>query len=312
MWQGREVSDKQFKGFTPYDASGNLGPAMEPEEEGPGPWGPGWTLIWGFVVFCVWQLSQLAVVAFLSFREYGAEGLKGEGLTKFMENLGSNGDAVGLVGFTSAVVGCLMIVAIVRVRGCSLADGLALRKVKKWWMWLLVFPAWIIGAMVIGLIVSQFEGSNSAADQAGIADLVQGTDHLFLLIMGVSIGAPFFEEFFFRGLLHEGLRRTFLRPIGSGILISAAFSVAHLQYQDPSAFVALFLLGCLFTAARELTGSLWAAVVMHGIQNTVVTVSMFLMLSGMIPEDQLPEDMKEILRARSQEQSAAGDPSAEE
>ncbi len=297
------MSNDNFEGFTPYDSSPTESAPIG--DEGPGPWPPRWTLLWAFAVFCVWQLTQMGVVAFLSYQEAGMKGLSGEGITAYMESLGANGDAVGAVGFISAVVGCLMIVAIVKVRGVSLAEGLALRKLKKWWMWLLILPAWMISAMLIGVIVSQFEGSNAGADQAGIADLVEGTDVLLLLILGVSIGAPFFEEFFFRGLLHEGLRQSFLGPIGSGILISAGFSIVHFQYQDPSAFVALFLLGCLFTAAREITGSLWAAVVMHAIQNTVVTLSMFLVLSGAIPEDQLPDDMKEMFQNRKKEQPAA-------
>ena len=298
------MSDNNFEGFTPYDSPSNHEvPPLEPVEK-VGPWGPKWCLIWGFTVFCVWQLSQLVVVAYLSFKQSGVEGLKGEGLETFAKSLSSNGDAVGLAGFVSAVVGCLMIVVIVKVRGITLAEGLALRKLKKWWMWFLIVPAWMISAMLIGVIVSLFQGSNAGADQAGIADLVEGTDMLLLLILGVSIGAPFFEEFFFRGLLHEGLRQSFLGPIGSGVVISAGFSVVHFQYQDPSAFVALFLLGCLFTAAREITGSLWAAIAMHAIQNTVVTLSMFLMLSGVIPEDRVPEDMREMFRNRNQEQPA--------
>ena len=65
-------------------------------------------------------------------------------------------------------------------------------------------------------------------------------------------------------------------------------------------FLTLFLLGCLFTLARELTGSLWVAVAMHAIQNTMVTAMMFLALNGFIPEDQMPEDLKEIFEQKEQ------------
>lgn len=271
-----------------------------PEEEGVGPWGPWWSVLWAFVVVCVWQLAQLGVLAFLSFKESGADGLKEAGLADFMDKVMKDGDLLGIMGFSSAVVGCLMILVIVKVRGVSLSRGLALRAPKKWWMWLLVFPAWIVGMIVISLIVSPFQSDKSVTDQAQIAGMVEGTNYMILLFLGVSVGAPFFEEFLFRGLLHEGLRQSFLGPIGSGILTALAFSLMHGQYQDPAAFLMLFLLGCLFTLARELTGSLWVAVAMHAIQNTMVTGMMFLALNGYIPEDQMPEDLREIFKQKEQ------------
>lgn len=154
--------------------------------------------------------------------------------------------------------------------------------------------------IVIGLIVSPFQSEKSVGDQAQIAGMVEGTRYLILLFLGVSVGAPFFEEFLFRGLLHEGLRQSFLGPLGSGILTALGFSLMHGQYQDPAAFLMLFLLGCLFTLAREVTGSLWVAIAMHAIQNTMVTGMMFLALNGYIPEEQMPEDLREIFQAKDQ------------
>lgn len=298
MWQGKGVSNQNFEGFTPYDSNLRQSPPPIREDEGETPWGPWWSLLWTFVVVCVWQLAQLGILAFLSFKESGEAGLKGEGLGDFMETVMKDGDLLGIVGFTSAVVGCLMILAIVKARGVSLARGLALRPPKKWWMWLLVFPAWIVGMIVISLIVSPFQSDKSVVDQAQIAGMVEGTNYMILLFLGVSVGAPFFEEFLFRGLLHEGLRQSFLGPIGSGVLTALFFSLMHGQYQDPAAFLMLFLLGCLFTLARELTGSLWISVAMHAIQNTMVTGMMFLALNGYIPEDQMPEDLREIFQSK--------------
>lgn len=296
------MSDNRFEGFTPYDSppAGSPPPVLPGEDDGIRPWGPWWSLLWTFVVICVWQLAQLGILAALSFQKSGQEGVTGEGLEKFMEAMMKDGDTLGIISFSSAVVGCLMILLIVKVRGTTFAKGLALRPPRKWWMWLLVFPAWIVGMIVIGLIVSPFQSEKSVADQAQIAGLVGGTNYLILLLLGVSVGAPFFEEFLFRGLLHEGLRQSFLGPIGSGVLTALAFSLMHAQYQDPAAFLMLFLLGGLFTLARELTGSLWVAVVMHAIQNTMVTGMMFLALNGYIPEDQMPEDLREIFQPTEQ------------
>ncbi len=268
------------------------------EEETLRSWGPWWSLLWTFVVICVWQLSQVVILAVISLTQSGTEGLSEEGITRTVEGMMGNGDLLGIVSFLSALIGCVMILVIVKVRGVTLAEGLSLRRPRKWWMWLLVFPAWLMGMLLINVLVSPFQSDKAVGDQAQIAGMVQGTHYLFLLLLGVSVGAPFFEEFLFRGLLHEGLRQSFLGPIGSGILTAAAFSAMHAQYQDPAAFLTLFLLGVLFTLVRELTGSLWLAIVMHAIQNTVVTGVMFLALNGLIPEDQIPEDLKEILKSK--------------
>ena len=294
------MSNQNFEGFTPYDSTPPPTLTPEQEDDGVGPWGPWWSLLWAFVVICVWQLAQFGILAFLSFKESGAAGLKEEGLADFMDLVMKDGDLLGIMGFSSAVLGCLMILAIVKVRGVSLAKGLALRRPKKWWMWLLVFPAWVVGMILISAIVSPFQSDKSVGDQANIAAMVEGTNYMILLFLGVSVGAPFFEEFLFRGLLHEGLRQSFLGPIGSGVLTALAFSLMHGQYQDPAAFLMLFLLGCLFTAARELTGSLWVSVAMHFIQNTMVTGMMFLALNGYIPEDQMPEELREIFQQKEQ------------
>lgn len=301
------MSEKNFEGFTPYDSPNAeiIPPAIPSGDEEPRPWGPWWSILWTILVICVWQLAQVGILAGMSFQRSGAEGVQGDGLAKFMELVMQDGDLVGLMSFGSAMVACFMIIMIVKVKGVSLARGLALRKPKKWWMWLLVFPAWLVGMIIIGLIVSPFQSDKSVADQAQIAGMVEGTNWLILLLLGVSVGAPFFEEFLFRGLLHEGLRQSFLGPVGSGILTAAFFSVMHAQYQDPAAFLMLFLLGGLFTLARELTGSLWVSIAMHAIQNTVVTGMMFLALNGLIPEDQMPEDLREIFNRPAAEEAPA-------
>ncbi len=299
MWQTKGVSETDFEGS---DLSENPDSLTLGEEE-VRPWGPWWSLFWAFVVICVWQLSQLVVVSFLSFRQSGAEGVSQDGLAAFMETVLQDGDVVGLMSFVTAVIACVMILAIVKVRGTTLAQGLALRAPRKWWMWLLVFPTWFVGMLVIGFLVSPFQGDQAAADQANIATMVEGTHYLVLLLLGVSVGAPLFEEFLFRGLLHEGLRQSVIGPIGSGILTAAFFSLMHSQYQDPAAFLVLFLLGGLFTLVREVSGSLWISVAMHAIQNTMVTGMMFLAVHDYVPADKLPEDLRQIFE--SEEQPAA-------
>ena len=272
----------------PYDSplSEIFVPDSGPEESGMKLW---MMFLWVIAIFFVWQLVQGIVLG-------AGLALSGAGLDFSAEAIMSNGDLLGAAGFISAAVACAMIVGIVKFHGLTLSQGLALRLPKKWWMWLLVIPGWLVGMVVISFLTAPFKTDNSVDDQLQMMEMVKNTKFLPLLVLGVSVGAPFFEEFFFRGFVHERLRQTFLGPWVSGALIGLVFSLAHQQYQAPGAFVALFLLGMLFTVARELSGSLWLAIAMHAVQNSVVTLSLVFFMSGSAPEEMVPEEIGEALQ----------------
>lgn len=258
------------------------------------PWGPLWSLGWGFSIFCVWGIAQLAIMGVMKLFVEVPVGPDGEPTQTFAELLMGDGDLMGIVASGSALVGSLMILAVVRVRGIPLSQGLAL-KMPKIWVWPIVFLGTPVLLVVLSLAVAPFAQGDSVADQGKIASAVRETQWLPLLLLGVAVGAPFFEEFLFRGILHEGLKQSFLGKWGSGLVTAAAFSAVHSQYQDPSAFVLLFLLGCAFTIGRELSGSIYVPILMHAIQNSLATIPLWLALNGHIPEDQIPPDMREVI-----------------
>ena len=80
--------------------------------------------------------------------------------------------------------------------------------------------------------------------------------------------APLTEEFIFRGFFYGVLKRHFGQL--AGMAASAAFFAA--VHQNIPAIPALFVLAVGFTLAYELTGSLWAPVLMHALFNGVSVV----------------------------------------
>ena len=260
------------------------------------PWGPWWSLLWSFVAVSIWTVAQALLVG----GAYMVSNPEKKSFDDFSGGVTSDGDLMGSMAFGSAGIGCLVILLIVKVRGVSLAKGLGLRA-PKWWVWLLLPFATFLLLMVLNLAITPFQTEKALLDKGGIVNLIRGTDWIILLLLGVAVGAPFFEEFLFRGLLHEGLKQSFLGTWGSAIVTGLAFSAMHIQYQDLSAFLFLFLLGVALVAAREWTGSLWVPIAMHAIQNTLATVPMFLFVNGVIPEDQMPEDIKEIIEQADQQ-----------
>lgn len=82
--------------------------------------------------------------------------------------------------------------------------------------------------------------------------------------VSVAVLAPFFEELYFRGLLHRWFRARW-RMWPAIIASSVIFGLAHID----SAGVAFssFILGIVMAYAYEKTGSLWISIVMHAFNN---------------------------------------------
>ena len=93
-------------------------------------------------------------------------------------------------------------------------------------------------------------GSNAALDRG-------------LIFLMASVGAPLFEEFFFRGVLLSGFRKRYGWVISS-LLSSACFALVH----PVSDWLPIVTLGFTFATMREMRQSLIPGMVGHFLQNT--------------------------------------------
>ncbi len=100
-------------------------------------------------------------------------------------------------------------------------------------------------------------------------------------VLTVTVAAPLGEETFFRGFAFPALARTWGVPIA--VLVSGAlFSALHM---DPVGFLGLMEIGVLLAALRWWSGSLWAAVLGHAMNNGIAGGAFLL---GMEDPDQPP------------------------
>lgn len=104
-------------------------------------------------------------------------------------------------------------------------------------------------------------------DTAGIF-LGQSPLELTVIVLGVGVGAPLCEEFFFRGVLLRGLLSRGGSPWPALLFSSALFSAFHL---DRMGFAARLELGLLFGWLLWRTGSLWPGILAHAANNLVST-----------------------------------------
>lgn len=87
--------------------------------------------------------------------------------------------------------------------------------------------------------------------------------------------APFCEELFFRGFAFSGLLRD-LSPLWAVLISSALFAVAH---ADVGSFVPLFVIGLALAFLRWRTGSTWASMSLHFLNNLVASVEIILYMT---------------------------------
>jgi hypothetical protein len=126
--------------------------------------------------------------------------------------------------------------------------------------------------------VSQLLMPRAWRELYNMAGIFQGQSQveLALIVLAVSVAAPVCEEFFFRGILLQGLKISrFTQEDVSrrAILVSAIiFSAFHL---DPVGFVARVELGVVFGWLFLRTGSLWPGILAHAANNLVSTVLFF-------------------------------------
>lgn len=94
----------------------------------------------------------------------------------------------------------------------------------------------------------------------------------YAILAGSVVIAPFCEEIFFRGFVFAGLLRD-LSPFWAVIVSAALFAVAH---ADPGSFVPLFAIGLCLGLLRWRTGSTWAGISLHMLNNLLASVDLIL------------------------------------
>lgn len=140
-------------------------------------------------------------------------------------------------------------------------------------------------AVVVPLqYLSQSLLPKSWQDIYDVASLFRGQSlvELVLIVAGVSIAAPLFEEFFFRGLFLRGLMAPGGAPTRAVVISAVVFSAFHL---DPIGFLARVELGLLFGLLFVRTGSLWPCLLAHAANNAVSTVLYFTARELESPQD---------------------------
>jgi membrane protease YdiL (CAAX protease family) len=92
------------------------------------------------------------------------------------------------------------------------------------------------------------------------------------MVVTVIVAAPLGEEIFFRGYLLPSLNKSF-GVVAAVIVSGALFSVIHLEWVG---FLGLMEIGMMLALLRIWSGSLWAAILGHAVNNAIAGVAFLL------------------------------------
>jgi uncharacterized protein len=82
-------------------------------------------------------------------------------------------------------------------------------------------------------------------------------------VLVALIGAPFVEEFMYRGFLLSALSKSKIGFWGAAIISDAAWTATHAAYQSWDVLLAIFVSGLLLSFLLWRTGSLWFCIFAH-------------------------------------------------
>jgi membrane protease YdiL (CAAX protease family) len=142
---------------------------------------------------------------------------------------------------------------------------------------------WGLAAVAAALVLTQvvvavFSGTKFAGTNDQIITQQKGHEAgLVILTLIVELGAPFFEELFFRGFLRTALQARF-GPGGAVWLQAVFFGFAHAGESKTAAgnvtvVLALFLVGVVLGYTAKLTRRLGAGMLAHCLFNLVAVAS---------------------------------------
>lgn len=183
-----------------------------------------------------------------------------------MKTLGYHGDIVAAESLWSGAVCSVMILVTVWLwkRGGTKAFlGLALPQPKQLLLWLGIFVLLMLAIEGLALLVPSLNTDF-------MEQVVSTTTDLPLLLVAVGVIGPVFEEFLLRGLLFGSLRHI-VDEHASVAITAGVFALMHLQYSLPIMMLILPM-GVVLGYARSRSGSIWAPVLMHVVNNCITVL----------------------------------------
>lgn len=164
-----------------------------------------------------------------------------------------------------------------RVRAVLKSLGLRGFSVTRTLPWIVGLLLAIIAVNVLySLAISLLHLNIQTNDQVVLQNSANEPLTTYAVLAGSVLIAPFCEEIFFRGFVFTGLLHD-LSPAWAILVSASLFAIAH---ADPSSFLPLFAIGIGLGILRWRTGSTWASMSLHILNNLLSSIIIVLAMHG--------------------------------
>lgn len=136
----------------------------------------------------------------------------------------------------------------------------------KGWSLALTVTAMMIAAAFVTEPISMLLPEMSEQMKKAMEILLNGP--VWIVLLSVSVFAPFFEEWLCRGIILRGLLAK-MKPVWAIIISAAVFGLIHMNLWQA---IPAFLIGCLLGYVYYKTGSLKLTMLMHCVNNTLSVI----------------------------------------
>jgi hypothetical protein len=178
-----------------------------------------------------------------------------------------------------AMVAIIAAVAWRRYRKLSL-EQIGLARLPEWsdiGLSLAGVIVYMLASTIALTLASNIPGfSPDQAQNLGLGRLFGGDVAIGFLVLVIL--TPLFEEVIFRGFLYGRLRNLQLPWWVASLIVSVLFGVAHMQWNVGVDVFFFSMVACLL---REMTGSIWAGVLLHMVKNFLAFLVTFVFIQGL-------------------------------
>jgi hypothetical protein len=134
-------------------------------------------------------------------------------------------------------------------------------------------------SFLFNLIYAAILGLYGWEIQPDIAPLFAKTRFPRWLLFGGAVIAPIVEEIFFRGFVFAGLRRRWEWKRAAAVS-AGLFAVLHFA---PTSYLPIFILGMIFAFLYQISGSIWPAILMHMVTNSLALSAAYAISQRWLP-----------------------------
>lgn len=181
-----------------------------------------------------------------------------------------NGTLISLSVLFTLVVVCGFIALVIWQKKANIVDYLALKAFKFWY-----FCQGLVALLLFNVVIHLLTTWLGREPMAFMDELAFSAKPLWLLMLGMVVIAPIYEEVMFRGFMWTGLAHSRLGVIGASVLTGIVFALIHFQYGWVE-LLAIFMLALLFSYARFVSKSLLLPIALH-IVNNGLAMAMYLL-----------------------------------